>query len=85
MIPSGIEPATFRLVVLCLNQFLHRVPQLVLSVIIIFLNKAYSRLTIRIRIRMESPDPARKLYDIHHCCVYSEKLLMMDRGIVRNM
>jgi hypothetical protein len=25
------------------------------------------------------------LYDICHCCVYSEKLLMMDRGIVRNM
>jgi len=25
------------------------------------------------------------LYDIHHCCVYSEKLLMMDRGTVRNM
>ena len=25
------------------------------------------------------PDPARKLYDIYHCCVYSEKLLMMDR------
>ena len=24
--------------------------------------------------------------DIHHCCVYSEKkLLMMDREIVRNM
>jgi len=35
------------------------------------------------------PDPARKLsanlYDIKHCCVYSEKLLMMDRGTVRNM
>jgi len=31
------------------------------------------------------PDPARKLYDIHHCCVCSEKLLMMDRGTVRNM
>ena len=33
--------------------------------------------------------PARKLsanlYDIHHCCVYSEKLLMMDTGTVRNM
>jgi len=26
-----------------------------------------------------------KLYDIHHCCVYSEKLLMMDRGTVQNM
>jgi len=24
------------------------------------------------------------LYDIYHCCVYSEKLLMMDRGILRN-
>ena len=35
------------------------------------------------------PDPDRKLsanlYDIYHCCVYSEKLLMMDRGTVRNM
>jgi hypothetical protein len=35
------------------------------------------------------PDPARKLsekvYDIYHCCAYSEKLLMMDRGTVRNM
>jgi len=42
-----------------------------------------------IRIRMElqfHPDPAHKLsanvYDIYHCCVYSEKLLMMDRGTV---
>ena len=35
------------------------------------------------------PDPARKLstnlFDIYHCFVYSEKLLMMDRGTVRNM
>jgi hypothetical protein len=35
------------------------------------------------------PDPARKLstnlYGIHHWCVYSEKLLMMDRETVRNM
>jgi len=33
-------------------------------------------------------DPACKLYDIYHiyhCFVYSEKLLMMDRGTVRNM
>ena len=37
------------------------------------------------RIRTEHPDPARKLYDIYHCCVYSEKLLMMDGGTVRNM
>jgi len=25
------------------------------------------------------------LYDIYHCCVYSEKLLMMNRGAVQNM
>ena len=35
------------------------------------------------------PYPARKLsanlYDIYRCCVYSVKLLMMDRGTVRNM
>jgi len=42
------------------------------------------------RIRTDHPDPADRklsanLYDIYHCCVYSEKLLMMDRGTVRNM
>jgi hypothetical protein len=47
------------------------------------------------RIRMElqfHPDPAaaarklsKNLYDIYHCCVYFEKLLMMKRGTVRNM
>jgi len=42
------------------------------------------------RIRMEfHPDPPRKLsanlYDIYHRYVYSEKLLMMGRGTVRNM
>jgi len=35
------------------------------------------------------PDPPRKLsanlYDGYHFCVYSEKLLMMDRETVRNM
>jgi len=25
------------------------------------------------------------LYDTYHCCVYSEKLLMMDRGTVPKM
>jgi len=44
----------------------------------------------RIRTELQfRPDPARtlsaNLYDIYHCCVYSEKLLMMDRGTVRNM
>ena len=34
-------------------------------------------------------EPARKLsanlYDIYHCCVHSEKLLMLDRGTIRNL
>jgi len=34
----------------------------------------------------EQAEPACKLsanlYDIYHCCVYSEKLLIMDRGTV---
>ena len=25
------------------------------------------------------------LYDIYHCCVYSSRLITMDRGTVRNM
>ena len=39
--------------------------------------------------KVNHPDPARKLsanlYNIYHCGVYSEKLLMMDRGNVQNM
>ena len=27
----------------------------------------------------------QNLYDIRHCCVYSAKLLMMDRETVRNI
>ena len=41
------------------------------------------------RIMTFRPNPARKLsaslYDIYLCYVYSKKLLMMDRGTVRNM
>jgi len=43
-----------------------------------------------LNVRLEfHPNPAGKLsakfYDIYHCCVYIEKLLMMDRGTVRNL
>ena len=27
----------------------------------------------------------KNVYDIYHCCAYSEKLLMIDRGTVRNI
>jgi len=46
-------------------------------------------MSIKVLLTACEQDPASKqsanLYDIHHCCVYSEKLLMMDRGTVRNM
>jgi hypothetical protein len=39
--------------------------------------------------KQDQYDPAcmlsANLYNIYHCCVYSEKFLMMDRGTVRNM
>jgi len=51
------------------------------------INRSFSRYTQQRH--MFQPDPARKLsanpYDIYHYCVYSEKLLMMDRGTIRNM
>jgi hypothetical protein len=47
---------------------------------------SYSK--IRMELQLQS-DLARKLsanlYDIYHCCVYSEKLLMMDKGTFRYM
>ena len=50
--------------------------------IYMFLDSFYVRITM-------DPVTARKLsvnlYDIYHCCVYSGKLLMMDRGTIRNV
>ena len=44
-----------------------------------------TQLGSRIRTELQFlSDPARKLYDVYHCCVYSEKLLMMVRGTFRN-
>jgi hypothetical protein len=56
----------------------------------VYVIQFYRQLASGIRMELQvHPDPARKmsvkLYDIYHCCVYSEKLLMMDRGIVLNM
>jgi len=37
------------------------------------------------RILIPIASSQHNLHDIYHCCVYSAKLLMMDRGTVRNM
>jgi hypothetical protein len=48
--------------------------------------KLYMFLTVPLSIIRSYSPAARKLstnlYDIYHCCVYGEKLLMMDKGIV---
>jgi len=50
----------------------------------VYVIQVFWQLASRIR-----TDPARKqsanLYDIHHYCVHSEKLQMMDIGTLRNM
>jgi len=61
----------------------------VMSAVPLFLQFSFRLFRLLDRIRTElRPDPARKpsanLYDTYHCCVYSEKLLMMDRRTVRN-
>ena len=40
---------------------------------------------VQVTVHQFRPDPSRKLYDIYHCCVYSEKLLMVDGETARNM
>jgi hypothetical protein len=55
-----------------------------------YVMQVHRQLSSRIRMELQlHPHPARKLStnlcDIYHCCVYSEKLLMVDRGTVRNM
>ena len=37
------------------------------------------------RIWIEHPDPAAKLYNIYHCCVYGEKLLMGQRNCLKHV
>jgi len=65
------------------------VPLSTISSFSLYTQQWYMSYRFASRIRTFHRDPACKLsahlYDIYHCYVYSEKLLMMDRGNVRNM
>jgi hypothetical protein len=69
------------------NSFVHRQEFFNVHTAMVYVKQVCWQLAIKIRVF--HPDPARKLsaklYDIYKCCVYSEKLVMMDKGIVRNM
>jgi hypothetical protein len=58
----------------------------------VYVIQVYRQLSSRIRMELQfHPDHAAarmlsiNLYDTYHSCVYGEKLLIMDRGTVRNM
>jgi len=53
-----------------------------LNTAMVYVTQLASRIRTELQFR---PYPARKLYDIYHCFVCSEKVLMMGRGNVRNM
>ena len=65
------------------------VPLYVIRSLLLYTQQWYMAYKFADSLRAESgwnPDPARKLsanlYDIYHCCVCSEKPLMMDRETV---
>ena len=63
-----------------INQYQYQYQQLfTVHTAMVYVIQICWQLASRIRTEL-CPDPARKLYNIYHCCVYSEKLLMVDRG-----
>ena len=56
---------------------------------VVYVTQVCWQLASRIRTEVFRPEPARicrqTCMTLYHCCVCSEKLLMMDRGTVRNM
>jgi hypothetical protein len=70
------------------NFFFHHQEFLTVQTAMVYVIKVCRQLLGRIW--MFHTDPAAwklstNLYDMYHCWVYSEKLLMMDKGTVRNM
>ena len=65
------------------------VPLSILRNFSLYTQQWYMSYSLRAGLGQFRPDLARKLstnlYDIYHCCVYSENLLMMDTGTIRNM
>jgi len=78
--------------ILCVldSSFVHHQEFFTVHTAMVYVIQVCWQLASRTRMELQfHPDPARKLstnlYDIYRCCVYSEKLLMMDRESVRNM
>jgi len=65
------------------------VPPSIIRSISLYTQQCHMSHSVADSLRAEANSPARKLsanlYDIYHCCVYSEKFLMMYGGTVRNM
>jgi len=51
----------------------------------LFIIRSFSLYTQQWYMSYRFADSCEHLCDIYHCCVYSEKLLMMNKETVRNM
>jgi len=67
----------------------HTVPLSIIRSFSLYTQQWYMSYRFADSLWAEANAPAHKLsanlYDIYHCYVYSEKLLMMDRETVQNM
>ena len=65
-----------------------RFPLSIIRIFPLYTQQCYMSYRFADSLRAGADVPARKLsanlYDIYHCCVYSWKILMMDRGNLRN-
>jgi len=66
-----------------------RVPLSIIRSFTLYTQQWYMSYRFADSLRVGANAPAHKLlakvYDIYHCCVYSENLLTIDRRTVRNM
>ena len=68
---------------------LRTVPLFIVRSFSLYTQQWYTSYRFADSLRAAAFAPAHKLsanlYDVYHCCVYSEKLLTMNRGTVQNM
>jgi len=72
------------------SSFVHHQEYFTVHTAMVYVIQVCRKLASRMRMELQfHPDPACKLsanrYDVYHCCMYSEILLMMDRETVQNM